>query len=432
MLFVSDIFAVLKTPGALPRGRFAQLAFVACLLLPWLLVFSRTGAELCLAVCGLGFLTHAFTTRDTAALRDPFLQIGLIAWGWMVLVASPLAVSPMSSLGMGAAWVRWLLLYASLRFWLLRDSRAITAAAANIAILMAIVWIDTAWQYVTGVSISGHVPNESYRLTGPLDNVKVGVFMAKLSLPSAFILLVAARRKGGRGLWPMVYLAACFVMVALSGERTATFSFLLALGVMVLPVLWLDKARRTHYLLGIVITLAAAFAIVATQPTIQHRLSNLTYILSTFGQSVYGQLVWTAWQIGLDNPFTGAGLKGFRELCVPFLDSGQVSHCNLHPHNPYAEWLSELGFTGLFLLCGLAAALLRHGVLAVRAGRGVLLAPGLCFCGLTFMHFFPLMATQSQFSNWPAMLLWYSVAIGASALNMVYLSSENSVSKRRS
>lgn len=399
-----------------------QLAFAAALLLPWMLVFSRSLAEACLAVAALAFLWRCHAQRDWRWLRDPFCRLGLVAWAWM-LVVSPFAVNVPGSFGMGAAWIRWILLFAALRHFALRDPRAVYAAALNIALLMAVVLVDTWWQYVFGISLSGNTPNVDYRLTGPLDNVKVGIFIAKLSFPSAAILWYWAATRGSRRgkALSLVYLAACVFTVMLSGERTATFSSMLAICAIVLPLLWLDARHRKLYLSLLLASMVALFGLIATQPVLQDRLATLSHILGEYWASAYGQLVWVGLKLGLAHPVFGAGLKGFRELCLPFLESGQVTHCNLHPHNPYVEWFSELGLTGLLLLLGLIAGLALPAWRLLGPGQGAANIPALFLLALLVLHFFPLLATQSIFSNWPAMLLWYSITLGVSALNMVNL-----------
>ncbi|MBY0407538.1 MAG: hypothetical protein K2Q01_07585, partial [Rickettsiales bacterium] len=111
-------------------------------------------------------------------------------------------------------------------------------------------------------------------------------------------------------------------------------------------------------------------------------------------------------------------------LCLPMLESGAVNHCNLHPHNAYVEWFAELGAPGLLLFMALVAALCLRPWHALRRNRGpgrVLAALAL---GVMLLHFFPFMVTQSFFSNWPALLLWYSITIASASLNMLLLPHE--------
>ncbi|NBO17824.1 MAG: O-antigen ligase domain-containing protein [Proteobacteria bacterium] len=414
----------LPTPAGAGRQSW-RVAFAACLLLPWMLVFSRSLAEACLALSSVAFLWRSYAVKDWQWLRDPFCRIGFLAWAWMLLV-SPFAANISGSFGLAAAWIRWVLLYASLRHFALADGRAVYVAGLNIVLLMAVVLIDTWWQYAFGISLSGNTPNVDYRLTGPLDNVKVGIFIAKLSFPSAAIMWFWSARRGsrrGQGL-SLAYLGACIFTVMLSGERTATFSSLLAVCTIVLPLLWLDAKHRRLYLGLLLTSLAALFGLLATQTVLQDRLATLSHILGEFPNSAYGQLIWVGYKLGVAHPWFGAGLKGFRELCLPFLESGQVTHCNLHPHNPYVEWFAELGVMGLALLLALIIALARLALRHVGRGQGARNVPALFLLALLVLHFFPFMATQSIFSNWPAMLLWYSISIGVSALNMLHLSHE--------
>lgn len=401
--------------------RLFQAALAGSLLVPWMLVLSRSLAEVCAQLSVLCFLVTCYRARRWGWVSDPVCRVGFMAWGWMLLIVSPLADNPLESLGVALAWIRWILLYAALRHWVWATPAALRMQAANIVLLLALVIVDTLWQYVFGVSLSGNYPNESYRLTGPMDNLKVGIFIAKLSFPVAVIWLVHGMitRNSLHKISAGAFYLLSFMTVMLSGERTATFSSLLAMITVVVLLAWMDRANRRFYLLSIAGLLCLFFAVLFTQPILQDRLQTLAHILREFPSSAYGQLFWVGYDIGFSHWFSGAGLKGFRTLCLPYLESGQVTHCNLHPHNPYIEWFAEMGLPGLLWFCALIAALAANLSPALKANNKHLKIIALCAAGLLVMHFFPLMATQSIFSNWPTLLLWFSLALGMSAPAMV-------------
>lgn len=417
--------ALARLRALFPEARAECAALICCLLLPWFLIYSRGAADAAGVVLGGLFLLHSRLASRWGWTRNAVLRIGVLAWGWM-LVVSPFAADSAESFKVALPWIRWLLLYAAMVFWVLTRETSLRLCALNIAVMLVFVLTDTVWQYVTGLSLTGHVPDALYRLTGPLNNVKVGVFVAKLAFPGCAILLYCALRDGSRPalIGSIALLAASVVVVLLSGGRTAFFSCLLALGAMTATLVMTEPAMRLRSLLAMAAALGVTLLALITQPVLQDRLAWLVANISGLGASSYGQLGWVGLQLGREHWITGAGLKGFRVLCLPFLESGQVNHCNLHPHNIYIEWLSELGVPGLLLLLALVGALLREALVGVSAasGRGRILAA--LALGALVMHFFPVMATQSFFSNWPALLLWYAAGLARASLNMLGCCSE--------
>lgn len=406
-----------------------RIGIIACLLIPWLLIFSRAGGDTVSSLLGALFLFRCWQHRNWAWLSDPVIRLCIIAWAWMLLVATPFAHDRGESLKTALPWIRWWLLYAALAFWVLADAARLRLAALNIGVMMCLVMVDTLWQYLTGISLTGHAVHENYRLTGPMDNVKVGIFMAKLCFPAAAILLYQAMKTANRRhIWGgIIWLGCCLGTVLISGERTAFFSCLLLLGVFTTIIVMTEPALRAKSLLAFAAVVCVFLVLLAMLPTLQARLSWLQENLSNFQTSSYGTLARIGIQMGADHWATGAGFKGFRELCPTYLAPGELDQCNIHPHNPYIEWFAELGAPGLLLFIAIIAAMLLQAFRALRTGREADRILPAFIVGILALHFFPLMATQSFFSNWPALLLWYSVAIAMASLNMLKSPPETSL-----
>ncbi len=405
----------------IPEAWMDRISLAACLLLPWLLIFSRAGGDASSILIGVLFLLRSWQTNDWAWARSPVVRICLVAWAWMLLIVSPLAHSVSESFQTALPWIRWILLYAALTQWVLSTPGRLRLCGLNLAVMLFFVMVDTIWQYHFGISLTGHVPSDTYRLTGPMSNVKVGIFVAKLCFPAAAMLFYPAmlHHKRGKAAAACVFLAACITTVLLSGERTAFFTCLLAFGLGIAIIALNEPALRTKALLAAAAVIIISGGLLATQPVLQARVKWLHENLMNFSTSSYGTLDRIGIEMGADHWVHGAGFKGFRELCPSYLAPGELDQCNIHPHNPYVEWFAELGLPGLLLFIAFIAALSREGLRAVRANRGPGRVVAAMVLGVIAMHFFPLMATQSFFSNWPALLLWYSLAIAMSSLNMV-------------
>lgn len=397
------------------------VAYVATIFIPWALIFSRGTADVSCSLIGLIFMWKSTVNKSWHWRQDPLVKTGFLAWAWLVLIASPFAVNPMESFATALPWIRFIVLYAALRYFVLTEHETLRYLALSLALLIAFVGIDTLWQYVFGISLSGRALVQETRLSGPLDNIKVGIYLARMIIPAAALWVLFSLKKPSALLALLSFAGLYFIdiIVMLSGERTAFFSvttvtFLLSL------VSILLYSRQRKYLAMIFVLWVAALGLLATsQPSVQHRTGELHQTIENFKASPYGQLFQAGYYIGVENIITGAGLKGFRELCPALIAQEKISYCNLHPHNPYIEWFSEAGLVGLVLFIAMIVSMAYICIQHLRRAHGAEKILPLFAIGCLFNHFFPLMATQSNFSNWPGILLWYSVSLSLASLNAV-------------
>ena len=397
------------------------IAYLATLLIPWLLISSRGAADAMCVVIGVCFLGRSFRSKQWLWLRDPVVVVALAAWAWMLLVASPFAVDVGESYKVALPWIRWILLYASFRYWLFTSRESFYGVAANTVLLAVAVIFDTFWQYHFGVSIAGHPITVTMRLTGPFTSPKVGIYLDKICFPVIAILLFAALESTKRKYIVAVigFALLCFTAIVLSGERTATFSFFIGISVFALLTAIAEPKLRVWCLGGLVTLAIITAGLFLTQVSLQLRFIYLSEQLGNFRQSSYGSLFLAGYLVGISHWLTGAGFKGFRLLCPDVMPASTLYWCNIHPHNPYIEWFAELGAMGEVLFVIMILSLIKLAVSRMRTatGNGRVLAN---FALATLVvHFLPFLGTQSFFSNWPAMLLWYSVSLAMSSLNLV-------------
>lgn len=398
-----------------------RIAWFATLLFPVALIYSRLGMEVLCGLIGLLFLWHSYRTREWQWLKNPIIAVGLLSWLWLSLAVSPFSLNTGESWRPSLPWIRYLLFYAALSHWVLTTRRALGSVAAVLAFVLTAVVVDALWQNITGVSLSGHSILENGRLSGPLDNIKVGIFLSRLLLPAAGLLFyfLVMRRFGAHAVLLLVTAAAATIL--LSGERSPFF--ILMLGLMVSAALIMTVKRRWRYicLLGLGVLAAGSYLLIRSQELIHIRMIALGDTLAHFPESVYGQLFQAGLVIGREHWLTGGGIKSFFGLCVQL----QRGYCDLHPHNPYIQWFAEAGLMGLLLFVAFVIALARRCFLAWRTAQGNEKMLAACAAGHLVVLYFPLAVTQSVFSNWPGLLLWYSLGISIASLNLIGASQSN-------
>jgi len=390
------------------------------LLTPLMLVWSRGAADGIVVIISVLFVFRSIRTKKFDWLQDRFLQISLLSWLWLVLVVSPFSYAPLTSFENAVIWIRYILFYAAIRHWLLTSRQPILYITILLTALLGFCAIDTLVQYITGISLTQHKIDDSGRLTGPMDNVKIGIFMAKLLFPTAGLLLFFASNRSLKTIISALgFVLFCYIIILLSGERTAFAVSSVSMVTAVLMLAISDKKLRPICIWLFLATIIGMSILFYTQDWLHKRVQHTINNLSDFKDSSYGQLFWVGYDLGKNNLLTGVGLKEFRELCLPYLASEQVNHCNLHPHNPYIEWFSEAGIIGFLFFVAMISMLLREGIKFFsieKNNKKIIPAAAIATC---IMNFFPLAATQSFFSNWPAIVLWFGISVAFSANNLL-------------
>jgi O-antigen ligase len=396
--------------GALRRANAVLFA-----LTPAALLASNVAAELLILCIDLSFAWHLVSHRANPLRRPDFALLVLV---WLVL---NLAVSPAAevsaSFGRSLPWLRFVLLYGAATQWLLVRDEDVRLVALTWCGLLGLIIADMAVQLATGVSLTGNAIY-SERLTGPLDRPGIGAVLAKLGFPALGCVLTAALRERRHALLGSVLLLAFMGVAALvlSADRNET---VLALGgllfVLASTATIGRRAASAAAAAALGVGLLVAGIIVASA-RMTARTQLLMDQLSSFPDSPYGQLFKAAWAMFGNDPVTGVGLRGFRGACETYLGDGAVSLCGLHPHNIYLEWLAEGGLLTAAGLMAFTALLLLQGYRAWREPGVTRFAAAMIGAGL-LVTFFPVAASRSFFSNWPAILTWVSIGLSVAMLN---------------
>lgn len=408
-LFIRTSFAMMRADPLW------GIAFFAVLLMPWMLIFDRTGMEICGAIVGLLFLGRSAARREWHWLREPFSVVTLLLIAWLVLVVTPLAVSPAKGAVDALLWFRLPLFLIALRSWVLVSPAARNTLAIMLIALLVPLMIDTLWQMAYGVSLSGNPRIVTGRLTGVFVKPKIGLYIGKMLLPALTICLLLA---WGRRGWLLTLAAITLTAIAtllLTGERSVFIVTMLALGLAGSLLMWRHQPMRTPLLIAGGALAALVLTLFFTSEWVQIRANQALQTMGNYPNSDYGLLAGAALDMGREHWLHGAGVHGFRLLCPIFELSGGM-FTGLHPHNLFLEWFAETGLPGLLLFCAMIGLLLREAWQHFLAAQGrACIVPALVLA-VCLQHFFPLVGMQSVFTNWPAWMLWYPLAIAFSAL----------------
>lgn len=395
-------------------------AFGLLCLIPAFLLFSKAVADISVVLIGLTFLFRSAVQKDWRWLKERDVFCLALAWVAMVVIVSPFAVDPVHSIKASLAWLRFVVFYAAVTRWLLVETKALKIVSSAVLVTVTIAALDALFQLFVGHSLLTGQPMSGIRLTGPLDRPNIGIYLSKTGL-AALALALAVRAGNGDGRYFKYGLIAAVIflpMIFLTGERTASVLTLFAVVCALCGVAMMGRRGRliSAGLGGAVIVLIGC--LVTFSDRIASRVAALGQVLEDYTHSIYGELVLQAWHYFLTSPITGIGMDGFESFCKVRVSQNLDEYCYPHPHNLYMEWLSNSGIIGTVFWLAFVALIVWQGLRLLAAGGHKSLFAGL-YLGALSITLFPLAASQSAFSNWPAILAWMSISSAVAARRFI-------------
>ena len=402
-----------------------RINLVLFALMPLLLLFWRGGADAAASIIGISFLAVVITHRQWGLATHPMLAVLLGIWLLLNLLVSPLAVDPAASFSRSVAWLRFATLFAAAVTWMIQSRSDLKLVAVLWGSTIAFSIIDGLVQLLRGTSLTGNPMYGTTRITGPLDRPNIGMFVTRIGFPllAAAPLLLGLRARSAYIVAAATAISLAFIL--LTGERSAALLSVAALGAAGIGGILVFPRYRLHGLAVLFLAGSIGAAVTVASDRIWGRIQDLGEVLKHFSESHYAELFSIGIDIWRNYPIFGAGMKNFEGSCWAISAPKVSDGCPSHPHNAYIEWLAETGVSGLsgyvvFLLLLLLATLplLRRGLVAQLTG----LLVASCFIVLLF----PLIATQSIFSNWPALVFWLSLSLTMAIVRLALKEQERS------
>ncbi|WP_417814996.1 O-antigen ligase family protein [Thalassospira alkalitolerans] len=403
--------------GAFERRMHLAATCFLCLI-PAFLLFARGAADGAVVLIALLFLVRSAVHRDWSWVREADIAVLLVIWLIMNLLVSPFAEFTGKSFGRSASWLRFVVFYAAVTRWVLADQKAIRAVCMAFLATIMIAAADALYQFFAGYSLLGG-QHMNGRLTGPLDRPNIGIYLAKTGFATmtlAFALYVADMKQKAFRVG-IVVLAFALMIVFLSGERTASVLSLLAIGCGLVGLFLVGGKSRLAAMGVAVLVLGGVGTLLTVSDRIFARAMAIGNVVGDYSGSIYGELSALGWRLFTEHPVTGTGMGNFGLVCPDYRAEGVIRECHPHPHNFYIEWLSDTGLVGTLPWLVFVAIIVWAGVHHIRNGSRQSLVAGL-YLGTLVLSFFPMAATQSAFSNWPAILAWNSIAVAVAALRL--------------
>ena len=388
-------------------------------LLPLLLVFSRSLADITIVLISFLFLYHSYQNIGWHWVKDKWFCFALIFTIYCLTINSAMSIEPTETLAYSLFFIRWPIFAMALSYWILSDIKSLKKFLVSMTVVLFFIIFDTWWQFVFDQDIFGFEKWSESRLTGPLrGNPEVGTWIGKLILLPPLLLILCNKFKHQEYLTYGFFIASVivFLTVFISGERMALLLILACIFILLIGLV-LDKTlslKKFAVLLLISFFGILYFSYSFPDTTQRAYFSTIDKILN-WRTSDYG-IVWkSAYDVWMQSPLFGVGLHKYREACEnlgvygsSYLNAISYRNCS-HPHNISLQLLSETGVIGFILFYTMVYSL-AFASLKTYFIKKLWLSFAIIF-SIVFTCFLPIASLTSFFANKYGAIVW--LLIGA-------------------
>ena len=391
-------------------------------LLPLLLVFSRSLADITIVLISLLFLYYSYKKIGWHWVKEKWFCLALIFTIYCLTINSAMSIEPTETLAYSLFFIRWPIFAMALSYWILNDIQSLKKFFVSLAVVLFFIIFDTWWQFIFDQDIFGFEKYTADRLTGPFkNNPHVGAWIAKLVLlPPMFLILYKKLKlqhyKNHLTYTFFIVSSILFLSVFITGERMALLLILANIFIMFIGIA-LDKMfsiKKMVILLLISFCGILFFAYTFPDTTQRAYFSSIEKIFN-WRTSDYG-LVWqSAYDVWMQSPLFGVGLHKYREACEnlgiygsSYLNAIGPGVC-FHPHNISLQLLSETGIVGFIII--LYNGMCSNIFIAQNfLYKKLWLSFALVF-NIIFTCFLPIASNTSFFANKYGAIIWLLIGV---------------------
>ena len=391
-------------------------------LLPLLLVFSRSMADITIVLVGILFLYHSHKNIGWGWVKEKWFCFALIFSFYCLTVNSAMSIEPNETIAYSLFFIRWPIFAMALSYWILNDIKSLKKFFVSMTIVLIFIIFDTWWQFLFDYDMFGFEKYSADRLTGPFkNNPHVGAWLAKLVLlpPMFLILYKKLKLQYYKNHLTYIFFIACsilFLSVFITGERMALLLILANILIMFFGII-LDKmfSPKKMVMLLLISFCGILYFSYSFPDTTQRAYFSSVDKIFNWRTSDYG-LVWqSAYDVWMQSPLFGVGLHKYREACEnlgiygsSYLNSIGSGVC-FHPHNISLQLLSETGIVG-FILFYAMVSVLAFTNLKTFYTKKLYLSFTLVF-NIILTCFLPIASSTSFFANKYGAIIWLLIGV---------------------
>ncbi len=410
------------------KKNITNISYILVILLPFSLLTGPFVPDLLISLITINFFVCIYLEKNYKYIKNRFFLF-LISFYIYLLVNSLISNNTYQSLGSSLFYFRFIIF--PFAIWFLIDERKnlIKYFAVSLFLSFTLAIISGFYQYIYNINIFGIVAEYDFRLTLLFsDEMVLGHYFSRL-FPLLFAVLLISFKNNKKF---YIVLGSLFILtdilVYLSGERTSVALLLLSVIFLIITMKKFRNLRMISLALSVLIITILTFSIPELKKrNIDNTLNQLgisdlsdennelitdstkfsdysKFLPKNLFSNYHEKLIFTSWNIFIDNKLFGAGVNTYRLNCKLKIYKADDDSCSTHPHHTYIQILSELGIIGfLFLL--IAIFFLCFKILILQKENSLKQTQinydyKICLIMCFLITFFPFLPTLNFFNNW--------------------------------
>ena len=380
------------------------------LLIPISLVTGPFVPDLFVSIIAILYLYILFARNEIKILLEKKNLVFIFFCIYLIII-SFFSIDFISSILPSTFYIRFGLFTLAIVYLLKEYPNFENLFAKYLLITILFVSVDAYIQIIFGFNIFGMKNIVSDRVSGLFgDEYVLGSYLVRL-LPLLLALLInkVTLNLLNKILF-IIGIVSFNVLIYFIAERTA-----FALNI-IFFVLFTLIIKKTRFLMIITLVISSLGFLVAgnLSKSTHDRMVNQTINevfkdnkINIFTEGHENHMK-TAIKIFKDNIVIGSGIKSFRILCRDERYYETITSCSTHPHNTYAQLLSETGFIGFVLILGIFLIICKNIILYFTRSfykKNDYVSDQVKILSiLIFINLFPFVPTGSFFNNWMSII----------------------------
>jgi len=335
--------------------------FLLCAI-PFLLVTGPFLPDLFLSIISVLYIVKCIIQKDFSYFKNKYFLI-IASFYFYLIVRSLLSINPLLSLESSLFYFRFGVFCIAVFSLLNYSEKTLKYFFYSMTTIFLILTFDSIIQLSFGQNILGY-EKPDHRLNSLFGKeYKMGSYFVRL-LPLYLCLLFFFKKNLNYfELIVLFVFGIFFLLIYVSGERTAFFLLILFTLLFLLTELGKDYRKKILIISSSILVLSSLIFPIAFKRMFIQTFKEFGFIEFFQGNlsslKIFTSLHTSHFQIGIemfqDNFLFGQGTKIFRFLCnePKFNSTNIIESCTTHPHNIYIQLLSETGIIGFLFIISL-------------------------------------------------------------------------------